>query len=244
MARYFTQLSFDGSNYHGWQTQPNAQTIQETLEKAFGLLLKENVSIVGAGRTDTGVHASFFIAHFDSRRGDIETDQQLLFRLNSFLPDDIAIHSIRKVEDHMHARYSAKYRQYSYRICNTKPVFNRKYCYYYFGKLDLDLMNSACSILREYTDFTSFSKLHTDVKNNNCMIHDAKWTAYAEGWEFDIRADRFLRNMVRSIVGTMLEIGKHKLSLEAFREIIESRDRNNAGMSAEARGLFLVDIGY
>jgi tRNA pseudouridine38-40 synthase len=244
MNRYFVELSYDGTRYHGWQVQPNAPTIQQTIEDALATLLKRRVLLTGAGRTDTGVHASYFVAHFDSELPDIEQSGDIVFRLNGILPDDIAIHSIEKVDNEMHARFSATSRRYIYSIRKTKPLFNRQYCHYFYGDLDIEKMNHACKILMEYTDFTSFSRLHTDVKTNNCNIMEAFWTADRDGCTFEIRADRFLRNMVRSIVGTMMEVGTGKMELDAFRDIIEARDRSRAGTSAPARGLFLVDISY
>ena len=244
MSRYFIELSYDGTNYHGWQVQPNAVTVQETVEKAFSTLLKDKISVVGAGRTDTGVHASYFVAHFDHEQDDIDQHEGLAFKLNGILPEDIAVHAVSKVDSEMHARFSAKYREYVYQIRSTKPLFNRPFCLYYYGTLDVDAMNEAAAILMEYTDFTSFSKLHTDVKTNDCEIMLADWQAHDDGYDFTIRADRFLRNMVRSVVGTMMEVGNGKMSLEKFRSVIEAKDRNKAGTSADAKGLFLVDIGY
>ncbi|MFC2080495.1 tRNA pseudouridine synthase A, partial [Bacteroidota bacterium] len=193
---------------------------------------------------DTGVHASYFVAHFDNERDDLDINDDLVFKLNRFLPEDIAIHAITKVDSEMHARFSATYRQYIYSIRTSKPLFNRSFCHYYYGDLDIDIMNEACKILKEYKDFTSFSKLHTDVKTNDCVIMEAKWTAHEDGYDFEIKADRFLRNMVRSIVGTMLDLGAGKINIDEFRAIIEAKDRGKAGMSAEAKGLFLVDVGY
>ena len=244
MNRYFVELSYDGTNYHGWQAQPNATTVQQTLEKAFSTLLKEDVSLTGCGRTDTGVHSSYFVAHFDSEQTDPYQQADLVFKLNGYLPDDIAIHAITRVDPTMHARFSAAYRQYIYLIRKTKPLFNRPFCYYYYADLDVEKMNAACEILMEYTDFTSFSKLHTDVKTNNCKITEAEWTAHDDGYDFTITADRFLRNMVRSIVGTMIEIGSGKMEPEEIRAVIEAKDRSRAGTSAPAKGLFLVDVGY
>ncbi len=244
MARYFIELAYDGTAYHGWQAQPNAVSVQQTLEKAFATLLKEDIALTGCGRTDTGVHASYFVAHFDSDTEAVELQEDLVFRLNGYLPDDIAVRSISKVDDRMHARFSATYRQYVYVIRRTKPLFNRPFCYYYYADLDVDRMNAACAILKEYKDFTSFSKLHTDVKTNNCRIMEAVWTGHDDGYEFTIRADRFLRNMVRSVVGTMIEIGSGKMEPEEIREVIEAGDRSSAGMSVPAKGLFLVDVGY
>jgi tRNA pseudouridine38-40 synthase len=256
MTRYFVELSYDGTNYHGWQVQPNAVTVQQTLEKAFTTLLREEISLTGCGRTDTGVHASYFVAHFDSEQADLDLlpepsqhgdpNQQadLIFKLNGYLPEDIAIHNIAQVDPKMHARFSATFRHYIYMIRTTKPLFNRPYCYYYYADLDIDKMNEACKIMMEYTDFTSFSKLHTDVKTNDCRIMEAVWTAHDDGYDFEIKADRFLRNMVRAIVGTMMEIGSGKMEPEEIRALIEARDRSLAGTSAPARGLFLVDVGY
>ena len=274
MARYFVELSYDGTNYHGWQSQPNAVTVQQVMEQAFTTLLKEEIALTGCGRTDTGVHASRFVAHFDSEQSDLglpagpdlhsgftqhkgstqhngftqrdglSQQMDLVYRLNGYLPDDIAVHGISRVDDSMHARFSAKYRKYIYVIRKTKPLFNRPFCYYYYADLDVDKMNAACEILKEQSDFTSFSKLHTDVKTNNCKIMEAVWTAREDGYDFTITADRFLRNMVRSIVGTMIGIGSGKMEPEEFRAVIEARDRGRAGMSAPAKGLFLVDVGY
>lgn len=244
MKRFFITLGYDGSRYHGWQVQPNAITVQETLEEAFSLLVKQPVSLTGCGRTDTGVHASYFVAHMDLENPESDMDSVLIYKLNGYLPDDIAIYSIKPVNGEMHARYSAKYRKYEYRIRKVKPLFDRNYSYYYQGDLNIGRMNEACSILLEYQDFTSFSKLHTDVKTNNCQIMEARWDQTEDGCDFIIRADRFLRNMVRSIVGTMMEIGKGKMSLNEFRNVIESKDRSKAGTSVPAKGLFLVDVGY
>lgn len=254
------ELSFDGTNYHGWQVQPNATSVQSTLENALGILLKQPINIIGAGRTDTGVHASYFVAHFDwdelavearmadkgfdSRKAVIPVGEDFIYKFNRFLPTDIIVHSLTQVAPDLHARFSAEYRVYEYYISRQKPVFNRDFCYYHYGDLFIESMNKACNILMKYTDFTSFSKLHTDVKTNNCKIVFSEWTEHSGGYTFKIKADRFLRNMVRSIVGTMLEIGKGKMDLNEFTRIIEARDRGRVAMSAEAKGLFLTDIGY
>lgn len=244
MTRYFIQLAYDGSAYHGWQVQPNASTVQEQMEKVFSTLLKEEVKVNGAGRTDTGVHASYFVAHIDTSHADLEQRNNFIHQVNKFLPEDIVVHRIKKVNDDLHARFSAKYRTYHYRINRTKPLFNRAYNYYYYGELDVERIEEACKMLLTYTDFTSFSKLHTDVKTNDCKVYEAEWSETEESYLFMIRADRFLRNMVRSIVGSLLDVGMGKTSLEEFREIIEAKDRGRAGTSAPAKGLFLVDIGY
>ncbi len=244
MTRYFIQMSYDGSNYHGWQVQPNASTVQEQVEKVFSTLLKEEVKVVGAGRTDTGVHASYFVAHIDTSQEDLEQRENFKHQLNKFLAEDIVVHSITKVHQDLHARFSAKFRTYHYRINRAKPLFNRLYNYYFYGELDVEQIQEACDLLLTSKDFTSFSKHHTDVKTNDCKIIEAKWSATEESYLFEIKADRFLRNMVRSIVGTLIDVGMGKTSVDEFREIIEAKDRGRAGTSAPARGLFLVDIGY
>lgn len=244
MIRYFIELAYDGTGYRGWQIQPNAPTVQETIEKVFSTYLKEEIRLTGAGRTDTGVHASFFVAHFDTSRNGLAEDRDLVHRLNRFLPDDIVLYSIREVSPDMHARFSAKSRTYHYIISREKPLFDREYCHHYFGDLNTERIASACSVLTEYRDFTSFSKLHTDVKTNDCSIQYARWVGTEAGFRFEIRADRFLRNMVRSIVGTLMDVGAGRITIEEFREIIESKDRSRAGMSAPAKGLFLVGIEY
>ncbi|WP_372948223.1 tRNA pseudouridine(38-40) synthase TruA [Mariniphaga sp.] len=243
MHRYFAQLSFKGTAYHGWQIQPNAISVQKVLEKAFSTILREEISVVGAGRTDTGVHASFYVLHFDVSE-EIWDAQKLVFRLNSFLPPDIAVQKIWQVSKDAHARFSAISRTYHYYITTEKNPFQTETAYFYHGKLDVDKMNEAAKILFEYKDFTSFSRLHTDVKTNLCKIFHAEWEMEGEMLVFKIKADRFLRNMVRAIVGTLLEVGKAKLTLEGFRKIIEKKDRKAAGTSAPAQGLFLVDIAY
>lgn len=244
MERYFIQLAYDGTNYHGWQVQPNASTVQEQLEKVFSILLGEDIRFTGAGRTDTGVHASYFVAHIESAHEDLEHRENFVFNVNKFLPEDIVVHKITRVDPELHARFSAKYRTYHYRINRSKALFNRAYNYYCCKELNVELIREACEILLGYTDFTSFSKLHTDVKTNDCKIFHAKWEVSDESYLFEIKADRFLRNMVRSIVGTLLDVGSGKTSIAEFREIIEAKERGRAGMSAPAHGLFLVDIGY
>ncbi|RIH64799.1 tRNA pseudouridine(38-40) synthase TruA [Mariniphaga sediminis] len=243
MYRYFVQLSFKGTRYHGWQVQPNAISVQEVLEKAFSTILREEISVVGAGRTDTGVHASFFVLHFDTENEILDTTK-LVFRLNSFLPFDIAIQKIWQVTTEAHARFGALSRTYHYYITTQKNPFQSETAFYYRGNLDVAKMNEAARILLEYDDFTSFSRLHTDVKTNLCKIYRAEWQQEKNRLVFTIRANRFLRNMVRAVVGTLLEVGKGKLSLENFREIIEVKDRGAAGASAPAHGLFLAEVEY
>jgi len=241
--RYFIQLRFKGTRYHGWQIQPNAATVQKVVEKALTTLLRESIAVTGAGRTDTGVHASFFMAHFDSTNREVD-NTDFIYKLNGFLPVDIAVHSIRKVPDNAHARFDAVSRTYKYYISRKKNPFKEDTAYRYLNPLDIKKMNEAAQILFEYNDFTSFSKLHTQVKTHRCKILEAEWKEEDTMLVFTIKADRFLRNMVRAIVGTLLEVGKGKVDNKNFRKIIETKDRGKAGTSVPAHGLFLVDIAY
>ena len=241
--RYFVQLSYDGTNYHGWQVQQNARSVQEEVERALSVICRQATEVVGAGRTDTGVHATFYIAHFDS---DLESldNEKAVFKLNCLLPVDIAVQKIFKVKLDAHARFDATYREYKYYISRHKDPFTFKYAEKENRDLDIFNMNEAAKTLFEYTDFTSFSKLGSDVKTNNCRIFKAIWEDLGDHLIFTIRADRFLRNMVRAIVGTLLEVGLGKLNEDDFKAVIERKDRNSAGASVAAKGLFLVDIGY
>lgn len=243
MQRYFLHLSYNGTNYHGWQIQPNAVSVQEVLEKALSTILREEIQVVGAGRTDTGVHASFYVLHFDSAKNNLQ-NKNLVFRLNRFFPDDIAIKKIIPVNANAHARFDALSRTYNYFISTEKNPFEIFSSYQFTKELNIENMNKAAQVLFEYSDFTSFARLHTDVKTNNCKIMQAEWIVKDTQLIFIIKADRFLRNMVRAIVGTLLEVGKGKLSIDDFRNIIEKKDRSLAGTSAPAHGLFLVDIEY
>lgn len=242
--RYFIQLSYKGTNYHGWQIQPNAITVQEVLTKALSTILDEKIEITGAGRTDTGVHANFFIVHFDSLKTCLHQDPKILYQINSFLPKDIAIQKILRVQNNSHARFDAISRTYHYFIHQSKDPFLIESSYYLPQQLDVELMNEACKHLLNYKDFTSFSKLHTDVKTNNCDLIKALWTQEDDNLKFTITADRFLRNMVRAIVGTLIDVGKRKLSLNEFIQIIENKNRSDAGVSVPAHGLFLANITY
>jgi tRNA pseudouridine38-40 synthase len=242
--RYFVQLSYKGTNYHGWQVQPNALTVQEVLTKAFSTILREDISLIGAGRTDTGVHARFFVAHFNSNQQELDKDLKLIFKLNSFLPRDIAIFRIVKVNPEAHARFDAMERTYRYYIHQRKDVFLNNFSWYLPVDLNVEMMNKAARILLQYEDFTSFSKVKTDVKTNICKIQEAKWSKDDYRLIFTIRADRFLRNMVRAIVGTLVDVGKENITLEDFKKIIENRNRAEAGTSVAAHGLFLEDIRY
>lgn len=243
MFRYFLQISYKGTRYFGWQIQPNAVSVQEVLLKTLSTVLRENVSVIGAGRTDTGVHASFYILHFDVTN-KITEPEKLVYHLNRFLPSDIAIQKIWEVDNDLHARFSAISRTYKYFISTKKNPFQSETAFLYTGFLDIDKMNEAARVLFSYSDFTSFSKLHTDVKTNNCKIYEAAWKQENDQLVFTIKADRFLRNMVRAIVGTLLEVGKGKITIDDFKNIIESKNRGAAGTSVPAQGLFLVDIEY
>lgn len=243
MQRYFIYLAYDGTNYHGWQVQPNGISVQECLMKALSTFLRREVHITGAGRTDAGVHASLMVAHFDSWE-TLDT-VAVAEKLNRLLPPDISVYRVCEVHPDVNARFAATARTYKYYVTATKQAFNRQYRWRLYGKLDYEQMNEAAHTLFEYTDFTSFSKLHTDAKTNICHITHAAWTQVDdETWVFTIRADRFLRNMVRAIVGTLVEVGRGKLSIEGFRGVIEQHDRCKAGTSAPANGLFLVNVEY
>lgn len=244
MNRYFIKLSYNGANYCGWQIQPNAKSVQGELEHCFSTLLREKIAVTGCGRTDTGVHARNYIAHIDSETKDLHTNKQFLYKINKFLHQDIVIHSIHSVDGDAHARFGATAREYKYYIRNIKDPFNREFTCYYYGDLDIDKMNEACKLLFNYKDFTSFSKLHTDVKTNLCNIYKAEWQIEEGIYVFTISANRFLRNMVRAIVGTLLEVGSGKMTLEQFCEVIEMKDRGSAGKSVDAKGLFLTKIEY
>lgn len=241
--RYFIELSYKGTNYHGWQIQPNATSIQEDLNTALSILLRENIETVGAGRTDAGVHARFFVAHFDSSNLNINVNN-IVHRLNKFLSNDIAINKIYKVVNTAHSRFDALSRTYKYYICKNKDPFNNDFCYYFPFELDINKINQACKELFNHTDFTCFSKLHTDTKTNNCKIIMADCIGKNDMIIFTISADRFLRNMVRAIVGTLIDLGQNKINLDDFTKIIENKNRSNAGKSVPAKGLFLEHIEY
>lgn len=242
MQRYFILFSYKGTAYHGWQRQPNGVSVQQVLEEALSTVLRVPIAVVGAGRTDAGVHARLMVAHFDTE--PLVEPMRLVGKLNSLLPYDIAVKKILPVTPEAHARFDAMARRYEYWVTQEKNPFLRDYAAYVRGTLDFEKMNQAARRLMEYTDFTSFSKLHTDVKTNNCKITTAYWEKRGDCWVFVIEADRFLRNMVRAIVGTLLEVGRHKMDVEGFAAVIEKKDRCAAGTSAPAEGLYLVDVRY
>lgn len=240
--RYFIELSYNGKGYHGWQNQPNDISIQEVVEKALSTLLNESVSIMGAGRTDAGVHASQMFAHFDT--AIVFKVQDLIFKLNSFLPNDIAIAAIFEVKPEIHARFYALSRTYLYRISVNKNVFTFDNSLYVKQTLDVDKMNEASKILLGYKDFQCFSKTRTDVKTYHCDIVHAEWTVKGNELHFVIKANRFLRNMVRAIVGTLMNIGLGKMEVAEMHTIIKSKNRSKAGISVPAHGLYLTNIEY
>lgn len=246
VARYFVQLSYSGKKFNGWQIQDNTpNTVQEILEKQFSGLLREKISITGCGRTDAGVHASNFFAHFDTQQMEfIENPDKWIYKLNKVLPAEIALRKFFRVEDTAHCRYDAISRTYEYRIHDIKNPFLNDWSFYFPFHLDTNKMNEACEILCSYADFNSFSKSNTQVKTTICKIEKAIWERNNTQLIFTITADRFLRNMVRAIVGTLLEIGENKMSLEEFIHIIESKDRKKAGVSAPAQGLCLTRVIY
>lgn len=273
--KYFIYLQYDGTQYHGWQSQPDAVTVQQTIEEKLSMILRREIFIVGAGRTDAGVHASQMVAHFaivdkkyeDESQEQYEpvgltleeigmTCQDLTFKLNQVLPGDITIQKVVPVKEEAHARFSPISRTYRYYITTRKPLYDRQYVTRLYEPLDIEMMNHACAKLFCYEDFTSFSKLHTDTKTNNCRIMEAFWThnrpelGIKEGhvneaeYVFTIKADRFLRNMVRAIVGTLIQVGRHKMTIQEFAQTIERKNRCQAGDSVPACGLFLEEIEY
>ncbi|HEX2921960.1 MAG TPA: tRNA pseudouridine(38-40) synthase TruA [Bacteroidales bacterium] len=243
-TRYFLLLSYKGTSYYGWQIQPGSITVQKTITDALNTILQEKIEVTGAGRTDTGVHASYYVAHFESNINDLETKKNIILRLNKYLPRDIAVDRIVRVKPDAHARFNAISRTYKYYINRKKDPFTESLSWFIFGDINVDMMNEMCIALLEYSDFTSFARLHSDAKTNICKIYSASWTEQGSKLIFTIKADRFLRNMVRSIVGTMIEAGRGKLTIDEFREIILAKDRCRAGKSAPAKGLFLEDIEY
>lgn len=242
--RYFIEMAYDGTDFHGWQIQPNANSVQQTMNDALQKVLRREVYIVGAGRTDTGVHADYFVAHFDTPE-QIDDIEKVVFKLNAVLPDSIAIYTMQLVDDDLHSRFSAISRTYHYRLSFQKTPFDHTTTYRPYFTPDFEAMNEAAKLLLEVTDFTSFSKLHTDTKNNDCNVTKALWVEQSTGnWYFEIKANRFLRNMVRAIVGTLFDVGRGKISKKQFADIIAAKNRCEAATSAPARGLSLVDIEY
>lgn len=241
--RYFIHFCYDGTNYHGWQIQPNGNTVQAELQRACSLALREDTVVVGAGRTDTGVHARHMVAHFDTEH---ETDcESMAFRLNHILPRDIAVTKVEQVPGDMHARFSATRRTYRYYVHTAKDPFADKYSLMLHYRLDYDMMNRAASVLMEYKDFGAFCKTGSDVKTTLCDVTAACWhPASPTSWYFEITANRFLRNMVRAVVGTLVEVGRGRLTVDGFRRVIEGKSRSRAGESMPAKALFLEKVDY
>ena len=259
VMRYFVTFSYDGGRYHGWQIQPNGVSVQEKLQEALSTLLREEISVTGAGRTDTGVHARMMVAHFDlpsnckfdgTRIESDETEagsdcEQLAYKLNRLLPQDIAVQKVERVSDEMHARFSAKSRMYRYYIHTSKDPFRRAYSCEMHYPLDFAKMNEAAQLLLMYEDFGAFCKSGADVKTTLCEVMHAEWVQTSDtSWYFEIRANRFLRNMVRAVVGTLIDVGRGRLSLEDFKKVIEGKKRTEAGESMPGHALFLEDIVY
>lgn len=241
--RYFVTLSYDGTRFHGWQIQPNGISVQGELEHGLSLLLRTTVQVTGAGRTDAGVHARMMIAHFDFD-GDVDC-QQLAYKLNKLLPQDIAVQKIEPVVADLHARFSAISRTYYYYLHTTKDPFQRHYSCELHYPLDFELMNRAAAMLLDYEDFGAFCKSHADVKTTLCHVTEARWVQLSDyEWRFEITANRFLRNMVRAVVGTLIEVGRGRLSLDDFCRVVEGKRRSDAGESMPGNALFLVDIKY
>lgn len=243
MIRYFIQLSFEGTRYHGWQVQNNANSIQAELQKALATILRLPIEVTGAGRTDTGVHAKQMFAHFDIANAPDDLEK-LVFKANSILPQDIAIQSIFEVPTDFHARFTATARSYEYHLHQTKNPFKQQHSYYFNRELSVDKMNQAAQLLLNYTDFSAFSKSNTQTFTNDCIIYNAVWEITDDGLVFHISANRFLRNMVRAIVGTLLEIGVGKYQVDAIHSIIQSKNRSEAGTSVPACGLYLTRVEY
>lgn len=242
--RYFIELSYNGRNYFGWQRQPKGETVQGTLEGALTTLLRRPVGTTGAGRTDTGVHAAYYVAHFDLDE-PLSDPQHTAYKLNALLPNDIAVSNITPVADGAHARFDALEREYRYFIELHKNPFTRGCVWQYYRTLDIERMNRAAALLLEYDDFTTFAKLNSNNRTNICRISQAEWSLSRQGVLcFRIRADRFLRNMVRAVVGTLVDVGRGRYDVGEFRSIVGSRDLSRASGGAPAEGLYLWDVSY
>ena len=243
VQRYFIYLAYDGTHYHGWQIQPNGTSVQEVLQKALSTLLRGETGVVGAGRTDAGVHARRMVAHFETER---EVDcQQLAYKLNRLLPRDISVYDVKPVDSDMHARFSATKRTYHYYIHTRKNPFARAYSCEMHYELDFDKMNEAAAWLLQVDDFGAFCKANTDVKTTLCDVMEARWIACGDHeWYFRISANRFLRNMVRAVVGTLIEVGRGRMTLEHFRAVVAGKSRSDAGESMPGNALFLENVEY
>lgn len=243
--RLFIHFQYDGTNYHGWQIQPNGNTVQEELQKALSVILRQPIEVVGAGRTDTGVHACHMVAHFETVLPLVGELEGVSYKLNRLLPRDISVLRIEPVADDMHARFSATSRRYHYYISTRKDPFARQYSWQIHWQLDFDKMNEAAKMLIGEKDFASFCKVGSDVKTTMCNLTHAQWVKDSEtNWHFEISANRFLRNMVRAVVGTLIEVGRGRMTLEQFQSVLSQKSRSAAGESVPANGLFLEEVSY
>jgi len=242
LTRYFIRFAYNGNNYHGWQIQPNATAVQEILNRAVSLLSREKISVVAAGRTDAGVHAKEMYGHIDFQ--NFIPDENFIFKLNSFLPKDISIYEIRKVRQDAHARFDATSRRYEYWISTRKDPFMQGKAWMFYKDMDLDKMNEAAKLLLGRHDFESFSKTHSDVNNFFCTVEEAEWVVRDHYFVFYIKANRFLRNMVRAIVGTLVDVGLGKMSLEELQMAIDAKDRGKTGTSVPGEALYLCEVNY
>lgn len=246
MSRYFITFGYDGTNYHGWQIQPNANTVQQELQRALSILMRKDIEVVGAGRTDTGVHARHMAAHFDWDAPQLPMScDQLAYRMNRIVPRDIVVYEVKPVSDEMHARFSATYRTYHYYIHTRKDPFERHYSLQMNYPLDFEKMNEAAQMFLQHDDYAAFCKAGGDNKTTICHVTQAKWIQTSPTtWYFEITANRFLRNMVRAVVGTLIEVGRGRMTMEQFSDILHNGTRSDAGESMPGNALFLEEVGY
>ena len=246
MSRYFITFGYDGTNYHGWQIQPNANTVQQELQRALSILMRKDIEVVGAGRTDTGVHARHMAAHFDWDEPQLPMAcDQLVYRMNRIVPCDIVVYEVKPVSDDMHARFSATYRTYHYYIHTRKDPFERHYSLQMNYPLDFEKMNEAAKLFLQHDDYAAFCKAGGDNKTTICHVTQAKWIQTSPTtWYFEITANRFLRNMVRAVVGTLIEVGRGRMTMEQFSDILHRGTRSDAGESMPGNALFLEEVGY
>ncbi len=244
LHRYFLKLSYHGAEFSGWQFQPNAPSVQESLEKTLSAILHEKITVVGCGRTDAGVHASEYFAHIDATRNDLHSDEQFIFRLNKSLPNSIAIHAIHSMPENAHARFSAMSRSYTYVITRKKNAIHNGLAWEVHEPLNIALMNEAAQIILQHDDFISFSKTGGTMKTSICRISESQWKEEDEKLIYTITSNRFLRNMVRMIVGTLVEVGKGKMQPQHVKELLDAKKQAAVLYIAPANGLFLSNVSY